>query len=253
MACGTSSAPSEQHLSTMSGTTDYAWFTSWRPATGLDFVSAVMRIKNLTGNFQGRLAIQTADTRTDNPNAPTLLEAGYTNTQDHSTGVLNVASHTAVPMFARFGVAYNLSGGGSLGAADVSLELSWVACGQMAGGGTYVIQSPNTTSHYVAVTPWIPCLHAELVKAALIVTATLGNFRCQLAYRTAATRKEFPSAWSSNWENNAWHGGNGEYTTGELPPTLGTNMWVQIGIEHQLSSGSDGEAIVSVAVGVRRL
>ena len=39
MACGSSSAPSEQHLNTMSGTTDYAWFTSWMPATGLDFVN----------------------------------------------------------------------------------------------------------------------------------------------------------------------------------------------------------------------
>jgi hypothetical protein len=224
------------------------------PAVGLDLVNAVMRMKAGAGNFQGRLVMQTAATRTDNPSAPTLLEAGYTsytNAPDHCTGVLNVASTTATPMFARFGVAYNLSSGSALGAADVSLELTWVACGQMAGGGTFAIQSPNTTSHYVAVTPWIPCILAELVKAALIVTGTLGTFRCQLSYRTATAVKESPSAWASNWEG-LWHGGDGEYSTGELTPSLGSAMWVQFGVEHSLNSGSDGEAIVAVTVGVRR-
>lgn len=241
----------EAHLIVTSTDVLYYWFTGWQPAIGLDSIKSGVHLKGITGNFQARLAIQVASVRTDNPSAPALLETAYSNSPDRCSGVLDVSASTSTPMFVRFGVAYNLSSGSTPGQADVRVDLSWPACGQAAGGGTFALLAPDTNSRYQAISGWIPAIFADIVKAAIVVTATIGNFRCQLAFRTATSVKESPSAWSSNLEE-LWHGGNGEFTTGEKTLSVSSSMWVQIGVEYSLSSGTNGSAQVSVAAAVRR-
>lgn len=243
---------SEQaHLIATSTDVLYYWFTGWQPAIGLDDIKSGVHLKGISGNIQARLAIQVANVRTDNPSTPAILESSYSNTQDRCTGVLDVSATTSTPMFVRFGVAYNLSSGTTPGQADVSVDFSWPACGQAAGGGTFALLAPDTNSRYQAISGWIPAIFADIAKAAIVVTATIGNFRCQLAYRTATSFKESTSGWSSNLEE-LWHGGNGEYTTGEKTLSASSSMWVQVGIEYSLSSGTNGSAQVSVAAAVRR-
>jgi len=82
-------------------------------------------------------------------------------------------------------------------------------------------------------------------------SAPIGNFRQQLAYRTATTRLQQTSAWSTNFEG-AWHTGNGEFPTGEITLSIGSAMWVQFGLEHSLSSGANGGAQVETSVAIRR-
>lgn len=251
MSCFSMTSPIQKRLVALSDSVvQYEWFTDWMPAIGLDEVQGVLKNKAVTGNFESRMAIQTAVIRTDNPDVPSLLESSYQAQGERCSSVLDVTSQRSTKFFVRFGVAYHLSSGSTPGQSDTSLEIAYNSCGRIIGGDTAQLVVPGATSCYRPFTGWIPAHHAAKVKAAIVVTNGHANFRCQLAYRTATTSRESPNAWSSNFEST-WHSGNDEFNTGEVTLSISSHFWVQFGLEYNLSSGSDGEASVSMSVGVR--
>jgi len=251
MHCFTLTSPVQKRLYALSdAVVQYEWFTAWMPAIGFDSVQGVLKNKALTGNFESRMALQTAAIRADNPDTPVLLESSYQGSGERCSTVLNVAGDTDDKYFVRLGVAYHLSSAGNPGQADVSLELAYNACGKIIGGDVAQLFVPGTTSQYRPFTGWIPASHAAKVKAALVVLNSSANFRCQLAMRTATTSREATGSWSSNLEA-LWHSGDGEFNTGEISLSNGSVFWVQFGLEYQLSSGSNGQASVSMSVAAR--
>lgn len=251
MACFSSTPAFQKRLLALSSSeVQYEWFTAWMPAIGLDEVQGVLKNKAVTGNFESRMAMQAAAIRTDNPDSPILLESSYTGSGERCSSVLAITSDLTSKYFVRFGVAYHLSSGSTLGQSDTSLEVAYNSCGKIVGGDVIQLFAPSTTSLYRAFTGWIPAIHAAKAKAALVVQNASANFRTQLAVRTATTSREVTSAWSSNLEGT-WHSGNGEFNTGEVALSLGSAYWVQMGLEYQMSAGSNGEATASMSVSVR--
>lgn len=251
MACSAAMSLVQRRLAALSSSeTQLEWYTDWMPAIGLDNVQGVLKNKAVTGNFESRMAMQTAAIRTDNPDSPILLESSYQASGERCSSVLSIATDLLSKCFVRFGVGYHLSSGSTPGQSDTSLELAYNSCGRIIGGDVAQLYVPGTTSFYRAFTGWIPAAHAAKVKAAIVILNASANFRCQLAQRTATTSRESTSAWSSALEGG-WHSGNGEYNTGEVSLSNGSSFWVQFGLEYQLSSGSSGEATASVSVAVR--
>ncbi len=252
MPCGQLLGPYQARLAAISTTVQYHWLTGWFPATGVDNIKGVLRNRAVDGNFQSRLVLQLATIRTDDPSAPVLLEASYLqDAGERCTGVLDISNSTASKYFMRLGIAYSVHTGSSIAAADVGLELAYNSCGEIIGATSLDLVAPGTNSLHTPITGWVPAMYAAKVKAIIIVTNAIGNFRQQLAYRTATTRLQQTSAWSTNFEG-AWHTGNGEFPTGEITLSIGSVMWVQFGLEHSLSSGANGGAQVETSVAIRR-
>ncbi|MCK6508120.1 hypothetical protein L6R53_32930 [Myxococcota bacterium] len=226
--------------------------TGWFPAIGVDRLKGVVINRAVDGSFQSRLALQLAEIRTDKPGAPILLEASYLQgAGERCSGLLDVSNDTAANFFMRLGVAYSVQTGASPAGADVGFQVAYDACGQVVGGASLNLATPGTASQHVPITGWLPAIHADKVKALIVVTNAFGAFRAQLAYRTATSIQQITNAWSTNFEG-AWHSGNGEYNTGELALSTGSAMWIQFGLEHSLSSGANGGAQVDTAVAIRR-
>ena len=100
---------------------------------------------------------------------------------------------------------------------------------------------------------WVPAIDADKVLAAFVISGLLNNFRCQLAYRTATTSIQSPSAWTL-LEGAAYRTTNDETTTGEIVLSIGGQMFVQFGIAYSQSTAgaAPGQATVSTTVAVRR-
>ncbi len=252
MTCSQTLGPYQSRLTAISSTVQYAWLTGWFPTIGVDKIKGVLRNRGVDGNFQSRMAMQLATIRTDDPTSIALLESNYMQgAGERCSGVLDISSDTANKFFMRLGVAYSVSSGTSPAAADVGLELAYDAYGQVVGSTSLDLLTPGTASRHVPITGWIPAIHADKVKAAIVVTNAVGTFRSQLAYRTATTSQQDTGSWSTNLEGS-WHSGDGEFATGELSLSTGSVMWVQLGLEHSLASGSNGGAQVDTAVAIRR-
>lgn len=261
MPCGAVTALVSRHLATtLSGVNSprYEAYTDWIPVMGLDKIKALLRLQGLTNQFQCQLAYQTAAVRTDQPDAWSTLD--QMTTVDRCTGVIDITSATAGKFYIRFGIAYNLSSGSTNSQADVSLQVSYDACGAIVGSTTLQLLAPDTSNYYMAVTGWIRAIDAAKVRAAILASGVVGNFQCRLTYRTAQID---PATVSDNWGTvnieSSPHAGNGEFNTGELTlPTgpgqtgrIDDKMWIQFGIQYSCSSGTAGQATVSVATAVR--
>ena len=110
--------------------------------------------------------------------------------------------------------------------------------------------SSGSNNSYVAVTPWIPTIAAAKMRAALSITSLTGDFQCRMAYRTAETSQQSPNGWSTTFDST-WRTA-GEATTNDLTPTYSDVMWVQFGLQYNLSSGTPGQASVACAVAVQK-
>lgn len=259
MACGFLTPATTRHLSTnLSGANSvvHEAFTDWIPVMGLDSVRALLRFAALTNQFQGQLAYQTAATRTDQPDAWGVLD--QVTSTDRCTGSISLSGVTANKFYIRFGIAYNLSSGSTNSQADVSLQLSYSICGSLVGTATLQALAPDTSNYFAPVTGWMPAADAAKVLAALLVSGVVGNFQCRLTYRTAQLET---AVVTDNWATinleAGWHTGNGSFNTGQLTlPTSGNGrtddkMWIQFGLQFSVSSGTGGQATVSVATAVR--
>lgn len=261
MPCGILTPAITKHLaSTFTGANSLRFeaFTEWMPVIGLDKLKAILRLRSLTNQFQCQLAYQTAAVRTDNPDAWATLDQ-LTST-DRCTGVLDVSSALAGKFYVRFGLAYNISSGSTNSQADATLQLSYDACGMVAGGVTLQALAPDTSNYFAPVTGWIQAIDAAKVLAAILVSGVVNNFQCRLTYRTATVDT---GVIADNWAvvnlEAGWHTGNGEFNTTllTLPTGVGQSgriddkMWIQFGLQFSVSSGTAGQATVSVATAVR--
>ncbi len=218
------------------------------PAIGLDNVKAVLRSHAVSGNFQLRLAMQTALVRVELPEAPSTLDQLLVGDGERCTGMISVAESTASKFFVRFGVAYSLSSGSALGQADVSFALSHTQCGQIVGGRSLSLASNATADAFALVTGWVPAIQVQKVKAVTVCRSLNGGFEWKLCYRTATTSKETPSAWTSLGGSYL---GAGEFDTGDVTLNVDSSMYVQFGVLYHSSSGA-GDAQVDTSFAVRR-
>lgn len=246
MACGSDVLSGQQHLVVTSTTVLYAWYTGWILCAGMKGARMVLKNKAVTGNFQSQPCIQLAAVRADNPGGASTKGALTTGAGEACTGALDLTSDTGDMFLIRFGVAYSLSSGSTAGQADVGLDVAYDQCGSLLGAYTLSLTTTTTTDAFTVLTGWVPATQASKIMAALVARSVTGNFQYRLCYRTAATSKDDPGAWSTTL--HSWQGA-GESNTGELGLTLTGVMWVQIGIQYSLSSGSTlGQATISAAI-----
>lgn len=255
MSCGIVLPGGFRHLAaTASGlnTDRIEPFTGWVPCTGMDTVRALLRFRALTNQFQARPAIQLAAVRTDKPDAWTLLDA--MRSADKYTDDLAVS--TGGKMYARFGAAYNLSTGSTLGEADVGLDLVYRLCGTMVGTVTLQLVAPDTSTYYVPVTGFLPAHQFAKFKSAVVVSSASNGFKHKLTYRAATIDQEtITVAWGTD-SLDAFVTGDTERNTGELTlPTSGgasiaDKMWIQIGLAYS-GAGAGAGATVTVTTATR--
>lgn len=251
MSCGTVSPETQEHVATYTTTNDYHWFTGWMPACALLYVMATLKVKNVTGNFQCQLVLQTAATRTDNPDTPNLIDTLRTGAGEYCSGVEDISQYTDDKFFVRFGIAYNLSSGSALGAADVAFQISTVSCGKVVGAQTLYLASSTTSDAGVAITGWIPRIIADKLMAAIVFRSKSGNFQWKFAKRGAGTSIQNPGGWVALSGETSYRTTEGETNSGELTVGDPDEMWVQFGVIYSSSSGA-GSASLDLALAVRR-
>jgi len=260
MPCGVLTSPITKHLATNFSGADslrFEAFTEWFPAMGMDYVKAILKLKSLTQQFQCQLAVQTAAVRTSAPDSWTTLD--QMTSSDRCTTMVDVTSTLTGKMYVRFGIAYNCSSGTTNSQADVTLQLSFDACGSIVGSVTLQALAPDTSSYFVAVTGWIPAIDAAKVRAAILASGAINNFECRLTYRTAQITPEMiTDNWATATLEGSYHSGSGEWNTGEITLPTGAvsgriddKMWIQFGLQFKVSSGTAGQATVSVVTAVR--
>ena len=251
MALGSRIPPTENTVYPLNTTAVYKWYTDWLPALALDKIKTNLKAKNVSGNHQCRVACQTAATRGDNPDSPTQLESSWmTGMNERCSGILDITANTNMAWLVRFGVAYNLTSGSTPGSADVGLEITYDTYGRLLGSPSFDLFAADTSNYYRILGPWMPAIHVDKVKAAIIVHNASTNFQCRLAVRTANTAIESPGAWTTTFD--AWHSGAGEFNPGELSPSSSSDMYIQLGLQYAMSSGTNGIANVTVHHGIRR-
>jgi hypothetical protein len=246
-SCANTSAPAQRSLTAIDGVVQHEWLTGWMLLPGMSVIDAVLKNKGVVGNFQSQLVMQLAAVRTDNPNGPTLLATARSGGGEWAELGVDIATGNSGYMYVRFGVAYGLSTGQTPARADVELQISYNACGKIAGAINQQLFASTTTDGYVAITPFVPSISAPKVRAAVSVTSLTGDFRWRMAYRTAATNTQNADAWTTTF--GAWQTA-GEVNTTDLTPNLAGKMWVQIGIQFALSGGTPGQASISASVAI---
>lgn len=246
MSCGSVLPASQVSLSAMSGLTAYHWTTAWAPCTGLSSFDATLKAKAVSGSFRCQVVVQYAAVRADDPDAPSSVGSALTGAGESLTSSGDISGTTSTKMWRRYGIKYDLTAG-SAATADVELQVAENSCGQVLATWSGVLVASSTTRAYQEIGMWVPAILAQKIKAAIVVNSLSGNFQWRLTYRTATTSKESPSAWTSDWDTtNNPDRTAGEVNTGELSPSLSGKMWVQIGIQYNLSGATAGQAFFSV-------
>jgi len=258
MACGGVTAERSERLVTTVTDIIYVPYVGWISALGVEKIKgALLRSASLvqgTGNHQFKLAIQVAKIRTDKPEPwKTVGPTWFDNNGEDCTQEQDISGDTDGALFVRFGIAHRLSAGtASLGQTDCGLQVGYESCGGVIGGTTLALKTSTTEDCYSPVSGFLPAMTVDRIMASIVTTSSSGNFQCRLAYRTATASQSVPGAWSTTFD--AWHAGDGEWNTGLLTPTLANDMWVQIGLQYALSSGtSPGQGTVSVLSAVRKV
>lgn len=245
MSGGSSSPYKDQHLITVSTVNQFAPCTDFMATIGLDLIRAVYNVRQLTGTFQYQLAYQTAVARTDNPDAWVLIDSLRNGTTPLCTGDLSLS--LGGKWYIRFGLMYNELTAPGLSQAYCGLQLTWNACGQVVGGGTYQLAAPDTGPYYQTVSGWMPACMAAKQRAAFIASQTGANFRYKLAFQTAVDVNT-PNAWATV---DADHNGDGELATSDLTTTnIATVQWVRFAIQYWSTAGAS-QGNVTIAVGAR--
>ena len=250
MACVTDLRLVSHTLETLTTSKAIRVYMEWMPCVGMDIVKGIIRIRNVTGNFQAQPFYQLCDVRTDKPDAPIYLGA-LSGAGESCSGESNISADTAGKMFIRFGVAYALSSGSTLGSGDVSLQITTVSCGNVQGAVTQTYFAYGTGSTVLPVTGFIPALGVAKWKIGVIVSGLTGNCQWRFVWRPATTSTEVPGAWTTteSYRNT----NNVELNTGEISTSLTSEMYVQGGIEVSLSSGTTpAQVTLTTLVGFRR-
>lgn len=255
MPCGSTTGSVSKRLNAISPAPSIEWMTGWLSCAGLDFISAVINGRACTSNhLEIQLVQQVAKVRTDNPEqsvAKGSVQTPSSGVFSYPTGVLDISADTDEAAFVRWGVIYKYAGGQSPASGDIELNVAYTRCGEVVGAGTWQLDSTTTAVQYVPIAGWLPALLVDKVKLAAIVTNLSGNLQWRLVYRTAATSTSVPGSWTDVTDGDAPYT-SGEVNTGDLAVSLGTVMWVQLGIAYNLSSGGTGQASIAAALSTRR-
>lgn len=255
MACGSLTSVIQKALDAQANLDGLAWFTGWIPCTGLDRFTAILRNRGVNGFFRSQIVAQFAAVRTDEPDAPIAYGSTQDGAGERCIESGDISSTASTKFYVRFGVKYTVSQGTAPARADVELQVAYDMCGQVVGAFDEQLVATSDTKVFVALTPWLPSLHAAKMKAAVVVNSLSGNFKWRLTYRTATASVQAAHAWEANWDptNNVERGAT-EINTGQLTPSTSGKMWVQFGIMIYLSSGytGPGQASVQASVAVRK-
>lgn len=233
MSCNSVTPVISKRLVTVSTVQAFEWYTDWIPAAAITRIQSVLKSKGVSGNIAVQVAIQTASIRPDDPDSPSVVGSVLSGAGELSSSVADVTAPFSGKYFVRFGVAYGLTGG-TLAQGDVSLLLAYDMCGSVVGSQVLAFATSSNTDAFIPITTWIPSLSTEKVRAVVVATGST-SLQWKLSYRTAATSVEAPNGWQSNLEVS-YHG-LGSVNTGDLSPSLGSDMWIQFGIQYCSSSG----------------
>lgn len=254
MSCVTVLPAVQKHLVATSGTDSYEYFTDWMPAIAMDAATATLKLRNLAGYFRATPVVQTADVRTDIPNAPTLIGALANQAANGeffiSASTFDLATLTTGKTYVRFGVAFDVSTTPSLGQADVTLQVSYRQCGSLGKAWSGHVVARSTDACFVPIGGWLPAMGVVKLEGTIAISGLSGPLELLLAYRTAETSIESPDAWITTGMGSALTSA-GETNTGELTPTTTGKMWIQPGLKYDLTSGTFGQADVTVLLGIR--
>lgn len=132
----------------------------------------------------------------------------------------------------------------------MSLQLSMLQLGSVSRPWSGHLVATSSNKQFLPVGPWMPALSALKFQPTLIVSDIGGNLEINFTYRTAATSPETPDPWNTSGLLTPITM-NSEANYGEQAPTLTNKMWVQPGLYYDVTSGTLGQADVSVLLGVR--
>jgi hypothetical protein len=210
----------------------------------LSSFDAVVKAKAVSGSFRCQVVVQYAAVRTDEPDSPSSVGSALTGAGEALVSSGDISGTTANKMWRRYGIKYDLTSG-SAATADVELQVVENTCGEVLTSWSGVLVASTSTRAFQEVGMWVPASLAKKIKAAVVVNSLSGNFQWCLTYRTATTSKDVPDAWTADWDTLRTAT---EVNTGELSPTLTGKMWVQIGIQYNLSGSTPGQAFVQIVL-----
>lgn len=233
----------ERRLVATSSTVQYAWFTGWMTADGVDNVRAVLKAKNASGSsFNWQLAIQYAPVRIDEPGAPATLATAQTGSAEYQTGDVSVASNAASSRFFRLGIAYWATANTGVQQSDVGLIASWKSVATFLGRSRVTLAAVDTGTKYEVLTGWVPATFMSKIKAVFMlnsITGATSNLRYQLAYQTAGTSVQQPSGWVAAEQGFTTPSSTyNERNTGEIAIST-TEMWIRLGVAYGMTTGVD--------------
>lgn len=236
----------ESHLVSTTTTTQYAWFTDWMSADGIDNIRAVLKCKNASGaNFRWQLAIQYAEVRADAPrNQMGTLGTQQTGSGEYQTQDVSVTTDMNANRFFRLGIAYSSAAAG-MEQGDVCLQASWKQLGTDLGSSRVTLNVNDNGVKYEPLTDWVPATIMSNVKAAFIltgITPSTGHLGYRLAIQFAGTTIAQPGAWQLLEAGYSRPGNNVTYderNTAALTPNANTDMWFRLGVAYNQDSSVD--------------
>jgi len=234
MSCGRLTPEIQKSLTAVSASqAQVEFFTDWLPCTGIDMAHVVMQIRNLTGDFGARPCFQIASVTPNKPDAPAAFVGVSYYVADGATFDLqNLASITNGEFLIRFGVQYMIQDT-DVGTADVSLQVSYGAKGQMRGKFSKDLVALNDTlEHREILTDWIPALQVSKFNIAYLSNAD-AEFQYKFAYQTAEATIDSPGPWTGT---SSWFAGDQERNLGDQSPTTTGKMWIRIGVFYKCTA-----------------
>ena len=227
----------------------YHWTTGFMPAVGMTSVTNVLKSMSGGGTqaLKTRLAIQTAEVRTNDPDDPTTLGTERSGDGEWNSSEIDLTTPLEDKLYFRLGVAYKAAAVGDAW-ATVSSQVAIQCSGKLLGSASKRLVAPDTSTYYEAITDWIPALMAAKVIGALSVKGD-ADFRAGLAYQVADTSVGSPDSWADCSDTAA---GTEEWNTGELTITYSATpeYWVRFGVRYTCNSGTNCQGDVAVTIGV---
>ena len=230
MTCGGLIDGAMRPLVTYGTVVQYAWLTDFTLALGTTEDSAVMNLRNVVSNFEGKPCRQFAKVHADNPEDPEVWNDGtYTNTQGN-TQFQDTLSVTTM-LLVRRGIAFKNSTGTGLGSANAGCRFGFARCGQTFGQAALSLSSNMLTSDtgqqlVIEIGGWQRAAGLDKIMAALMIGDNTSTYlETQLVMRSAIDHRA-PNAWvdceGGTWNNPA--AGYSERNTSALSIPAGVDL-----------------------------
>lgn len=260
MSCVTLLPSTQKNIVTTLTTRAFTWYTPWMPAIAADLAEATLKIANLN-NMDVCPAVQVAECRTDNPDAPVSINGGNPKTATGeyfydnaaSTG-FNLGTLTTGNTFMRFGIGHNSTPTG-LGVADVALQIALRQQGMLlAAWSGHIRTDSGATDIFIPISGWMPGASVVKVEPTFSITSLIGNFQVLLTFRTSPTtpERDTTDAWDPTGLGSVLSTEQ-EVNQGELTVNTSGKMWIQFGLRVDTSGGSFAHADVAVMLGIRNV